>query len=529
MIKSLFQKKFVIIICAFSIPVIIYSVYHFMERNKEEARIREIYDGQLTSLLFSVNQHCWDQVNIWINNIKTISTKYRKNLQSSDYETEIQSYMKSRKYISGMYIRMDETQNKFIWNSYTLMAEGNNEIDKILESNQPKVQRMFTRAEAGYIRPVSIPYLFDEEKKITLLFFPVVLNNETVQKIMLVGLFLDENQFVQEICARKFAEMDNGNFTFAVYDSRAEEMLFSTQEEKLEAFEKNEEVWVIPNLKLLIKLQGTTLQALSQAKTRTNLIFLGIVNVILIFGVLMLLRNINREIGLAKMKTDFVANVSHELRTPLALIRMYAETLEMNRVPSEDKKLHYYKTIMNECTRLTNLINNILDFSKIESGRKEYHLSSVNLRDLVYNALDTYRVHLAQKGFSLEENIQQQLPPVMLDQEAVTLAFVNLIDNAIKFSKNEKCIRVNLSKENEKLILSVKDCGIGIPESEQNKIFEKFYRVGDSLIHNTKGSGLGLSLVKHIMEYHRGEVKVSSQLGVGSTFSLVFPINHKKG
>jgi two-component system phosphate regulon sensor histidine kinase PhoR len=227
--------------------------------------------------------------------------------------------------------------------------------------------------------------------------------------------------------------------------------------------------------------------------------------------------------NLARMKTDFVANVSHELRTPLALIRMHAETLEMDRVPDEERKKQYYRTIMSETTRLTQLINNILDFSKIESHKKEYHLESDDLRECLIQTLNVYGYHLRTKGFRLEQKLDPAVPKISMDREAVTQALINLLDNAVKFSQEEKKIIVTLETKQNMVVLSVRDFGVGIPEAEQKKIFDKFYRVENSLVHNTKGSGLGLNLVKHIMNVHNGKVSVTSKEGEGSTFSLYFP------
>jgi len=249
----------------------------------------------------------------------------------------------------------------------------------------------------------------------------------------------------------------------------------------------------------------------------------------LLLGVAYLVYNVSTEISLAKMKTNFVANVSHELRTPLALIRMFAETLEMGRVPSEDKKQHYYKTIMSESSRLSQLINNILDFSNIESKKKEYVFKQSNIAALLKQTLDLYHFRFVQQGFTIEKVIDENCPEIEVDSEAVTQAIVNLLDNAVKYTVDEKYIKVMLKKNNGNLELSIQDKGIGINESEQKKIFEKFYRAGSSLVHTTKGSGLGLSLVKHIMDVHHGQINVESKLNKGSTFTLVFPDNNNNG
>jgi signal transduction histidine kinase len=233
---------------------------------------------------------------------------------------------------------------------------------------------------------------------------------------------------------------------------------------------------------------------------------------------------VQREMALARLKSDFVANVSHELRTPLSLIRLYAETLEMGRVSGEEKLGDYYCTIRKESERLTALINNILDFSRIEAGRKEYEFRETNLPQLVRTTLESYRFQIEQNGFTLENQIADDVPPVRVDREAIARSLLNLVNNAVKYSPQEKFVGVRLYRANGSVKIEVADRGIGIPRNEQAKVFEKFYRAGDPLVHNTKGSGLGLSLVRHIVEAHGGTVMLESEPGRGSTFTIVLPL-----
>jgi len=244
----------------------------------------------------------------------------------------------------------------------------------------------------------------------------------------------------------------------------------------------------------------------------------------LLAGLGLVWANVRRELKLSRLKSDFVANVSHELKTPLALIRLFAETLELGRVPSEEKKRQYHGIINKESRRLTQLINNILDFSRIEAGRKEYRLVPSDLAAVVRDVVDAYRFPIEQQGFGLELHVQEDLPQVSLDREAVSQALINLINNALKYSRDEKRIRIEARRSGDGLVVAVADRGIGIAKSEHHKIFEKFYRAEDSLVHETKGSGLGLSLVKHIVEAHGGRVEVDSAPGRGSTFSLWLPL-----
>ena len=273
-----------------------------------------------------------------------------------------------------------------------------------------------------------------------------------------------------------------------------------------------------------MKYPGTTVDAIGAKFLRYNYIILTALSLLMAGGVYMAYRNISREMKLARLKSDFVANVSHELRTPLALIRLYAETLELGRLTAQEKYQEYFRIIREESERLSALINNILDFSRIEAGRKEYDFKETDLGELVRTTLESYRFQIEQNGFAFEENIAADIPPVNVDREAIARSLLNLVNNALKYSKEQKFIGVSLYRANGSVKLEVRDRGIGIAPAEQDKIFEKFYRCGDPLVHNTKGSGLGLSLVKHIAQAHGGNVYVESAPERGSKFTIALPI-----
>jgi signal transduction histidine kinase len=276
-----------------------------------------------------------------------------------------------------------------------------------------------------------------------------------------------------------------------------------------------------------MKLRGTTLAALAEHFMHTLFLTLGGLSLLLAGGLFLTYRNVSKEMELARLKSDFVSNVSHELRTPLSLIRLYAETLELGRLTSPEKHQEYYCIIRKESERLTALINNILDFSRIEAGRREYEFRETDMRELVCNTLESYRYQIEQHGFTFEAKIGD-VPRLEVDREAIARSLVNLVNNALKYSQDRKYIRVNLYHDNGSVKLEVVDQGIGIPRGEQQKIFEKFYRVGDPLVHNTKGSGLGLSLVQHIAQAHGGEVMVDSTPGEGSKFTIVLPLQRSE-
>ncbi len=280
-----------------------------------------------------------------------------------------------------------------------------------------------------------------------------------------------------------------------------------------------------PGLVLGIKYRGTTIKAISDRFLRTSYLILGGLSLLMAGGIFLSYRSVNKEMAVAKLKSDFVSNVSHELRTPLALIRLYAETLELGRITTPEKHQEYYRIVRKESERLTALINNILDFSRIEAGRKEYDFRETDLAELVRTTLDSYRFQIEQQGFVFEEHITDDLPPMTVDREAIARSLLNLVNNAVKYSAKDKFLAVNMYRENGSVKLEVVDRGIGVPRGEQGKIFEKFYRASDPLVHNTKGSGLGLSLVRHVVEAHGGHVAVESAVGQGSKFTIELPVS----
>ncbi len=344
-------------------------------------------------------------------------------------------------------------------------------------------------------------------------FFPEMMNNLMEEN---ESVARKDNSALTEAVMMIHAPKEAPLATCSGWDGGTPEM-----ERKLEAG--------FPGLMLAMKFRGTTVEAIGQHFLRTSFLVLGGLSLLLAGGIFLTYRGVNKEMELAKIKSDFVSNVSHELRTPLALIRLYAETLELGRVPNPEKQQEYYCTIRKESERLTALINNILDFSRIEAGRKEYDFRRTDLRELVRTTLESYRYQIEQQGFRFEENIANDVPPVFVDREAIARSLLNLVNNAIKYSSNDRYLAVNLRRTNGSVRLEVVDHGIGIPCDEQAKIFEKFYRVCDPLVHNTKGSGLGLCLVQHIARAHGGEVSVESVPGKGSMFSLVLPVEPAAG
>ena len=278
------------------------------------------------------------------------------------------------------------------------------------------------------------------------------------------------------------------------------------------------------NWKAGIGLKNTNLDELARSSFLHSAGATILVLLVLVCGMVLTIRATDREARLAQAKSNFVSNVSHELKTPLSLLSLFSEILELGRVNSEDKKTEYYRIIRHESLRLNKTIDNILDFSKIEAGRKTYVFAAGDVGEVIEQVLSSYRYQIVNSEFEIQTNIQPDLPPVLIDRDAMEQAISNLIDNAIKYSGKVKQLTITAERRGTDLSIEIADHGIGIPRAEQAKIFEKFYRVGNGLVHDVKGSGLGLSLVKHIIEAHHGTVSVESDVGEGSRFTILLPI-----
>jgi two-component system phosphate regulon sensor histidine kinase PhoR len=226
-----------------------------------------------------------------------------------------------------------------------------------------------------------------------------------------------------------------------------------------------------------------------------------------------------------QLKSDFISNVSHELKTPLSLIRMFGELLAIGKLKSPDKAKEYAEIITREAERLGRLIDNVLDFSRMERGRSAYDFQVGHLGEVVERSLDVYRHRLEREGFRLVTKIDAGLPPTLIDESAMTLLLLNLLENAVKYGKGE--IAVYLTRVGNSLRLVVGDQGPGIPQDEQKRIFDRFYRTRQARGTNVRGSGIGLSLVKHIAEAHGGQVIVDSAPGHGAAFIVDLPLVEK--
>lgn len=249
---------------------------------------------------------------------------------------------------------------------------------------------------------------------------------------------------------------------------------------------------------------------------------IALVLVVLTAGVALLLRDATREAHTSRLRADFVSSVSHELKTPITLIRLYGDTLLERPELAAPERSDFYRIIVRESERLTRLVNQVLTFSRVERGVEQYNMEAGDLAPAIARMVNDYTEYLEAAGFTLRRELAQSVPMVRFDAAAVLQAVANLLDNAVKYSCENREITVRLAAAEGSVTFDVEDHGCGIPAAEQNKIFDRFYRAQNG--SGKGGYGLGLFLVRHIMQAHGGRVEVESTVGRGSRFRLVFPV-----
>jgi signal transduction histidine kinase len=265
---------------------------------------------------------------------------------------------------------------------------------------------------------------------------------------------------------------------------------------------------------------------LKQARSITLImwIFIFMLIISITSGGIIILKSFYSGILLAQQKTTFVSNVTHELKTPLTSIRLFAEMLKEGRQPDREKQKKYLDLMVSETRRLSRLINNVLDFSNLSEKKKKYTMEKTDIAALCRKIFEEQKLKLSEKGFAFEFSSPVQQIIILADAESIEQALLNIIFNAEKYSADKKEITIELAVSDECARIAVKDRGIGIPAKHAKKIFKEFYRVDDSLTSRVRGSGLGLSIAKKIVEAHRGTICYKPHQGGGSCFIISLPI-----
>jgi len=264
---------------------------------------------------------------------------------------------------------------------------------------------------------------------------------------------------------------------------------------------------------------------LTQQANRHRLLFLGftLLSTFVLVCIYFIARAVTRELEVARLQSDFVSAVSHEFRTPLASLRQLSELLTDGRVPTEQRRQEYYEGLRRESERLHHLVESLLDFGRMEAGAREYDFELLELEGLVRGVVEDFSQGISERGYRVDITQSDRLPAVRADQEALSRALWNLLDNAVKYSPHCRTIWVETACEDGQVAIQVRDQGLGIAPHEREQIFKKFVRAASAETAGARGTGLGLAMVQHIVSAHGGEVRVSSQPSGGSTFTILLP------
>lgn len=511
--KLLISVLFILIIIV--VPSFIFSIYQYSTITDEEQVIDDVYKNQLESILFSINQYSIDVVDSWVNNLNNIYKGKNSDIEElsnliDQYEIIQQLNIKHITDLVDEGIEISKLNNSEIINT---------NINNYLQSHLDEINNLSSYLKNDYQKVIGVES--DSVPEYSFLIFILESDDE-----LNLGIFtIRTEQFILENLFPRTQQIAEDKMNILVFEKNQNRIIFSNQAiDDVSEVQKSKELWLFPNYLVGIQLTGSTLDDLVKKRVYTVLILIVLFNVLVILGIWMLYYNIKREIELAKIKNDFVSNVSHDLRTPLAMLSMYSETLLMGRVKDDKKKQEYYEIIQEETNRLNGIVNNILNFSRIENNKSNYQFSNASLNEIIDDILRVYKYELSSKGFTCKFIPDNDLSLINIDQNAIKDAVINLLSNSIKYCNQKKYIEIQTGKYNAYQFIEIKDHGIGISEKDQKLIFDKFYRVTEeNLAHKAPGSGLGLSIIKHIMDAHNGDIVVKSKLNEGSSFKLLFP------
>jgi two-component system phosphate regulon sensor histidine kinase PhoR len=272
---------------------------------------------------------------------------------------------------------------------------------------------------------------------------------------------------------------------------------------------------VAPKTAPLLKATGRT-SRFNQAA------LIGLSLAVILIAVAFILYAADKERRLARLKSDFIANVSHELKTPLSVIRMFGEMLLTKRVRDDFKREEYLEIICSESERLSGLIENVLDFAALERGKSTYDMQPAELSELVARAVETFRYRFERDGAAVQLRLEGEAPHAKVDAHAIMLAVINLLDNAVKYAGSTP-VEVSIETRHDQIEIRVRDYGPGIPDSDLKRVFERFYRGQSPSRGKTRGSGIGLSLVKHIAEAHGGRAWAENANDGGAIVGISLP------
>lgn len=506
------KKIILFLILIIALPIFFVMFREVSSLNETEKMIETIYQKQLDAVLFSVNQYSEDVARNWMNRIEAYDRA--NGFASTDAEEQLKGMINENPSIKYVFVSDTTFKQNTVFKSLSKL-ENDSRLIEILKKQSKLVKRLLSYQSANFNKIEPLPSQDDNNDQYLI---------SVSKNGLLHGIVINKQGFIKKELSDKFRSLSQSEFAFVVFDTLSSSRVISIDYSERQNIQRSRSLWMIPDYKMGIALQGKTIDQLVSERNKSNVVLIAILAVVLMLAAWFGFKSIRKEIELAQIKNDFVSNVSHELRTPLALINMFAETLSMGRVKTEEKKIEYYGIIQQETERLSKIVNKILNFSKIEAGKWKYNFTKVDLNEIVKKVYDVYKFHLNSNGIEFILESAESEIKILADAEAVSEAIINLIDNAVKYGGDTKKVIIKTGVQSKNTFVEVQDFGVGISQEDQKRIFEKFFRVTTKEVHNTKGTGLGLTLVKHIAEGNNGEVSLKSEIGKGSSFKLSFPL-----
>jgi signal transduction histidine kinase len=351
-----------------------------------------------------------------------------------------------------------------------------------------------------------------------------------------LNILVDEDYLINEFLApglASFGDTDESGMTLWLHDWTKNEVLATNDPHVEYSIKKVERLQRFPdmleNWNIKISFHENPVITASRISLMRNLIILGIGVLFLIGSLVFIYSTAQKERRLTRRQAGFLANVTHELKTPLAVMQAAGENLADGRVTSPERLSSYGKHIFNESVRLRKMIEKLLDVAKNEAGKTILKSSPHYIGELVRSYLDENENYIREGGFRIDFRNEDDQPPVLLDADSFYTILGNLIENAIKYSPDDKYLGIKIDHDDKHVRVHVEDHGIGIPRRSRKYVFDKFFRIENELTSNTKGHGLGLSIVKNLVELNGGFVTLMSHEGKGSVFTIHFPVilSHK--
>ncbi|MFT5569277.1 MAG: two-component system phosphate regulon sensor histidine kinase PhoR [Cyclobacteriaceae bacterium] len=507
------SRLFITIILLIVFPMLAFFSFQLSTANENEQIINDVYEEQLSSVLFSVNQYSNDFISSLMDRV---AGGYDPVTQWLNKEVD---YLITKDGFESYLITSIDTESNINLNAgQSIDTTLQTLLIKNCQENTSIRKRLLAYKQQGYRKMEPVGLIIDHSG----ISYQVIMVILTVdQQNYLFAGAIDPLKFIGEVLSPKMQQIASQQLILTLQKKTDQVILYST-----DAMSNNllvtSKLWLFPDYLLGVSPKSVTIKGIIKERRNQNLIAIGVLFLMMTIGLLMIFQNIRLEYKLNQTKSDFVSNVSHEIRTPLALIRMFSETLLLGRVKDGEKHNEYLEIIFKETNRLTNIVNRILNFSKIEAEKRKYQLAPIDLTTLVKEVFSDYSYHLESNGFTWSQTLPDQQQLIRGDREAIYEAMIIIIDNAMKYSDEKKHIEVLISQEKNAVIIGIQDQGIGIASDRLDQIFDKFYRVADNDRYFAQGAGLGLSILKHIMDAHFGEIEVDSQPDKGSIFKLIF-------